>query len=1079
MDKITILSSLAGEPLTKRIQWTGSAFSPPEFDTPYLYEAGTADVGNLETLSELLASLEGEPSRIVIRGALKEGFSSSNIPRRCSDASDPFKLADRQWLCVDIDELALPVELADFNTHAEAVALFAAEQLPDEFQGVDFHWQFSSSMGVAPGIKIHLWFWLSKPISDGQAKAWLSASKAKIDNSLYNPVHLHITSAPIFEPPEANPVKVRSGQVSFGHGLIEVPVPLDLNERVADLETKQRSRHRKVDNGNRLDDQRIVRNSDGLVIDGREQFLYLKSVDAAQVLTIGKALPRNIPSVEALAEKTWELFEAEADLSDGLWTPADAYVKARYRHRDLMKGWNPNGRFITNIFIPGAPPYFSLEPLSIAEGDRLLDRHLYEFFVSAGKGQITAKALRVTMGAGKTTRTLEHLKRLVAANPNLNVEIYLPRHDLIEEVIPQLNGIHLGVEVIHVRGRGDIDPAGNPPCRRYTYVASLEKAGLSVRPNACWRSQYDKCEFYDGCEYFQQFKGGPGKAGSIRLFPHAYLHIPRIETLPDPDIVIVDEAFLGDLHSETSIAGKDFRLLFRDTDRRNLGDLILNALRDNEPVLESLRAEGVTSQWLENLDFGADRNARMFDGRSNEPKEIDGREERRIRSAEILRAVLAEELSLADREQVSRLRYDPVKDVVILNKLVLPEIFQTASVLVLDATADQMVLEKLFPGIEFHRIDYEQRGIVTQVFDRTGSNRSWEEGEERIDDLVAVLKEHVAIGDRVLCISHKNLADELRKLELKGIAFEHFGALRGMDQYKDHEVVFITGRHQPPQFYFDGIARALWWDDVKPLQHDDAALFGAPAGTDLPVDLRGYLTTDPEDAGGVYVRSFSDPRIEALHQQTREAETVQAIARLRLVRAKRLKHIYLLSNLPIEMPVNRLISWSDLLPNRAEKALMEKGSIPLTPTGWLKMRPDLAPNANQAKDINRRCGVTEANNLFRASPLLVRLSTKRLHFRQVKNGKPYGVVHSHLFRPVFDADRSEEDRAEPGRVITANLPVEEWKQVLEKGYPDVPGSTGWGPIVVLGFDDLELPTGVFRYPDGEAEEDAPTAAKEG
>jgi hypothetical protein len=33
----------------------------------------------------------------------------------------------------------------------------------------------------------------------------------------------------------------------------------------------------------------------------------------------------------------------------------------------------------------------------------------------------------------------------------------------------------------------------------------------------------------------------------------------------------------------------------------------------------------------------------------------------------------------------------------------------------------------------------------------------------------------------------------------------------------------------------------------------------------------------------ITVRSFSDPRIEAIQKQIREAETVQAIARLRLV----------------------------------------------------------------------------------------------------------------------------------------------------------------------------------------------------
>ena len=63
----------------------------------------------------------------------------------------------------------------------------------------------------------------------------------------------------------------------------------------------------------------------------------------------------------------------------------------------------------------------------------------------------------------------------------------------------------------------------------------------------------------------------------------------------------------------------------------------------------------------------------------------------------------------------------------------------------------------------------------------------------------------------------------------------------------------------------------------------------------------------------MYVRCFSDSRIEAIHAQIREAETVQAIARLRLVRAKKLKLVYLLGNLPVDILVDHLVSWEELM----------------------------------------------------------------------------------------------------------------------------------------------------------------------
>jgi len=53
---------------------------------------------------------------------------------------------------------------------------------------------------------------------------------------------------------------------------------------------------------------------------------------------------------------------------------------------------------------------------------------------------------------------------------------------------------------------------------------------------------------------------------------------------------------------------------------------------------------------------------------------------------------------------------------------------ETASLLVLDATADQILMEKVLGPINFRRIDVYQRGLVTQVYDRTGSNDSWNKG---------------------------------------------------------------------------------------------------------------------------------------------------------------------------------------------------------------------------------------------------------------------------------------------------------------------------------------------------------------
>lgn len=79
----------------------------------------------------------------------------------------------------------------------------------------------------------------------------------------------------------------------------------------------------------------------------------------------------------------------------------------------------------------------------------------------------------------------------------------------------------------------------------------------------------------------------------------------------------------------------------------------------------------------------------------------------------------------------------------------------------------------------------------------------------------------------------------------------------------------------------------------------------------------------------------------------------------------------------------------------------------------------------------------------------------RVDFRRLKNGEPFGVTHSHLFR--LEAQISGD--AELGITeASGQIPIEEWQKFLENGDPEIPGS-GWGPIQIIAHDWLEPPTG--------------------
>jgi hypothetical protein len=160
--------------------------------------------------------------------------------------------------------------------------------------------------------------------------------------------------------------------------------------------------------------------------------------------------------------------------------------------------------------------------------------------------------------------------------------------------------------------------------------------------------------------------------------------------------------------------------------------------------------------------------------------------------------------------------------------------------------------------------------------------------------------------------------------------------------------------------------------------------------------LRGFLTSERVKSRnqGVETRTFSDSRIEAVHQQLREAESIQAIARLRLVHNRQRKRVFILSNVLLEVHMDQLVKFDDLMPDRLEYEFLKAGNIPLTPLGLQRLRPDLAINDNQAKMLLRNSAIrntdrlTSIHNLQKNGLIIV-------EFKAENNGRKR--THQHLF----------------------------------------------------------------------------------
>jgi hypothetical protein len=508
-----------GKPLTKSFFWDGDKLVEHRASFLTYYGWQRLRVEDLNSLSKALKGLEAQTDRMVIRGLPASDTNEGQLIRRKKNLpSGGIRSSLCQWLCIDIDGLLFPDGLSDFNRFPTEMAKYAASMLPPEFHRVDFHFQFSSSIGIKEGIRIHLWFWLGRPISDNEASVWVSQSKVNVDLSLYTPVQPHYTAAPIFDPVDADPVKVRSGLIEYDNGLSAVPVPDDLDQIAKEQTRNKTHRLRTVDADRQLDGDRVVRNAEGLVIDGREQLLFYKSVQAIRELTKGQKKPEQFDDLDALTDLTWELFSTEADLSDGKWSIEDAREKAQGRILDIRTGQLRVGRDNKISLLPVQEPYFDFSSVDADTGAEQMDAALSEFFqgVLSGDGTQRKLALRITMGSGKTTATINHLKQAFKTKPDLNVEIYVPRHELIDEVVDLLEGMDERIEIVHVRGRDHDHQNGNAPCVRYEYVKSLGDAGLSVRTNACRRSETERCDHIDECVYWRQFSKSLNSTGSVR-----------------------------------------------------------------------------------------------------------------------------------------------------------------------------------------------------------------------------------------------------------------------------------------------------------------------------------------------------------------------------------------------------------------------------------------------------------------------------------------------------------------------------------------------------------------------------------
>ena len=300
----------------------------------------------------------------------------------------------------------------------------------------------------------------------------------------------------------------------------------------------------------------------------------------------------------------------------------------------------------------------------------------------------------------------------------------------------------------------------------------------------------------------------------------------------------------------------------------------------------------------------------------------------------------------------------------------------SAKFLILDASADEKIIEQFLPIERFEEISVRRNAHVIQCHSTSSpnsrlaphenSNRQYvAEAQRHIDEVQATIENWCDRYGKVLVIGPSSVTGNPNQNKtgllkpVAGAEFAHFNALRGVDAWKDCNAAIIIGRNQPPPNAIEDIGRALFYDHPERLN--------IPG--DLITEARGYSLLDGEF--GVEVQVHPDQRLQAILEQQRERESEQGLDRLRVIHHQgEPKPVLLFSNLVLDVEVHELRSWNEIVSggSRLEHAFFRQadGVLPLRPEWLAANYPDLWPTAEAArKDVGRKTGQSSNINIIR------------------------------------------------------------------------------------------------------------------
>ncbi|UXT53279.1 hypothetical protein FY136_28880 (plasmid) [Agrobacterium tumefaciens] len=624
----------------------------------------------------------------------------------------------------------------------------------------------------------------------------------------------------------------------------------------------------------------------------------------------------------------------------------------------------------------------------------------------AGTGKTTAV---VEIAAEKQGIVIDLAQAGRKKDATFRIDFNAPTIDLCEEVAEkaQEQGIRTVVRRGRSQPQPGTTPEQKLfMCQRWEAAEKVAAAGMSVTDTLCRQRQedgsYKECPFYATCKYIAQNE--EAKAATLVLASHQYLALEQ-EGKSQATVQVVDETHWQVLGAERRVPIERFTALrgvgeefFGNRAERFDSEIDLMASVDaldaigrkahreaRQPTIEEVTGSKAavfteeSCRALAKIEYSHINRKAGIKTDMDDVEIIDRVSKLHISDA-IGRArvwtCLADEIATGRTGEFNMLRWEygvlnektnELRDYIVCRWRRKPKL-EGVPTLIIDADGDERILKKAYPNVEMVYINpaWSSAVRICQDFDFTGSMMALK-GERRRDEIYNTalyqayrLDPQVQAGRllpepqnrRVLLVSQKSVIDSYRESDdLENAPFDvaHFGALRGKDIWKYTAGIIVAGRLEPSVDAVENLARAYFGDDIEPFLFIKAVqeLREGKMVWVKRFPKRAVVVTPKEgEPRTIMVSYHPDDRCDRILRQIREAELMQAIARVRPVHRSpdNPVDIIVLSNVPLRVQPDAFYQWKQLAADRVTEVELD-GWVHETSRGMAEAYPHLWTSA--------------------------------------------------------------------------------------------------------------------------------------